>query len=54
MPREATFPAMGGEAHVIVNGGDYRLLDDARRRIVDLEDRWSRFLPGSEISWLNR
>jgi FAD:protein FMN transferase len=53
MAREATFPAMGGEAHVIVNGGGDRLLDDARRRIADLEDRWSRFLPDSEISQLN-
>jgi thiamine biosynthesis lipoprotein len=54
MPREARFPAMGGRAHVIVTGGDDRLVDDARRRIVDLEARWSRFLPDSEISRLNR
>jgi thiamine biosynthesis lipoprotein len=54
MRREATFPAMGGEAHVIVTGGDHRLLDGARRRIADLEERWSRFLPDSEISRLNR
>jgi len=45
---------MGGEAHVIVNGGADQLLDEARRRIADLEERWSRFLPASEISRLNR
>lgn len=54
MRRDATFPAMGGEAHVIVTGGDHRLLDGARRRVVDLEERWSRFLDDSELSRLNR
>ena len=54
MRRDATFPAMGGEAHVIVTGGDHRLLDGARRRILDLEARWSRFRADSELSRLNR
>ena len=55
MAHEAYFPAMGGEAHVLVNGdGDGRLLARARRRIAELEARWSRFLPDSEISRLNR
>jgi thiamine biosynthesis lipoprotein len=53
MAREATFPAMGGEAHLIVNGGDDRLIDNARRRVADLEARWSRFQPNSELSRLN-
>jgi thiamine biosynthesis lipoprotein len=44
---------MGGEAHVVVNGAA-RHVEAARRRIADLEDRWSRFRPGSEISRLNR
>jgi thiamine biosynthesis lipoprotein len=54
MPRETTFPAMGGTVQVIVNGGGRRLVDDARHRIADLEDRWSRFRPDSEVSRLNR
>jgi thiamine biosynthesis lipoprotein len=43
---------MGSEAHVIVVG-DRRLLDVARARIDDLEARWSRFRPTSEVSRLN-
>lgn len=46
---------MGTSAHVVVVGGDEaRLIDAARRRLDDLERRWSRFLPGSEVSRLNR
>lgn len=44
---------MGSDAHVIVNG-PAALLDQAAARIDDLERRWSRFLPDSEISRLNR
>lgn len=40
---------MGTSVHVIVVGGDRALVDHARRRIGELEDRWSRFRPGSEI-----
>jgi thiamine biosynthesis lipoprotein len=43
---------MGSDAHVIVVGGRAGLIDDVRRRIVDLEQRWSRFLPTSEVSAL--
>lgn len=52
--REVTFPAMGTTAHVAVVGGGRHVLDRARSRIEDLERRWSRFLPTSEISVLNR
>jgi thiamine biosynthesis lipoprotein len=45
---------MGSDAHVIVVGGPSSLVDQARRRIADLERRWSRFLPDSEISELTR
>ena len=46
---------MGTLAHVVVVGGDEaRLTGDARRRLDDLDRRWSRFLPGSEVSRLNR
>jgi len=47
------FRAMGSDAHVVVVGGRAGLVDDVRRRIVDLEQRWSRFLPASEVSALN-
>jgi thiamine biosynthesis lipoprotein len=46
------FRAMGSDAHVIVVGGRAGLIDAVRRRIVDLEQRWSRFLPTSEVSAL--
>lgn len=47
-----TFAAMGGTTTVIVEG-DPAALEVARRRIVDLESKWSRFRPDSEISRLN-
>jgi thiamine biosynthesis lipoprotein len=43
---------MGSEAHVIVTG-DPDLLRFARARIEQLERRWSRFVPDSEVSLLN-
>jgi thiamine biosynthesis lipoprotein len=52
---EATFRAMGSDAHLIVVGADAEaLLTTASDRIDDLERRWSRFLPDSEISRANR
>jgi thiamine biosynthesis lipoprotein len=45
---------MGSDAHVIVTGDRPDLVIAARHRIEQLEQRWSRFLPGSEISDLNR
>jgi FAD:protein FMN transferase len=53
MPAERRFRAMGSDAHVIVLGGPHDLVDRAQRRIGDLEQRWSRFLPSSEVSLLN-
>src|SRR4051794_37339552 len=50
---ELRFHAMGSDAHVIVVGGREDLADWARLRIDDLERRWSRFLPDSEVSLLN-
>jgi thiamine biosynthesis lipoprotein len=44
---------MGSAAEVRVVGGADGLLAVARRRIEELEARWSRFLPTSEISRLN-
>jgi thiamine biosynthesis lipoprotein len=51
---DISFRAMGSDAHVIVVGGPPGLAERARRRIDDLERRWSRFLPDSEISDLTR
>jgi thiamine biosynthesis lipoprotein len=53
MAAEARFGAMGSDAHVLVVGRA-ALLDRARRRIEDLESRWSRFRVDSEVSRLTR
>ncbi|MGH9226721.1 MAG: FAD:protein FMN transferase [Acidimicrobiales bacterium] len=50
---EVRFEAMGTWGHVIVHGGPVDGCERARRRIDDLERRWSRFLPDSEVSRLN-
>ena len=52
--RERRFRAMGSDAHLIVVGGAEHLLDDACRRVGELEQRWSRFIETSEICELNR
>jgi thiamine biosynthesis lipoprotein len=44
---------MGSDAHVIVVDGAPGLAARARRRIDELERRWSRFRPDSEISVLS-
>ena len=56
MEAEARFHAMGSDAHVIVvaDADPAGLLDRAQRRIEQLEQRWSRFLPDSEVSRLSR
>ncbi len=51
---DLTFAAMGTDAHVVVVGGSAGLAERARRRIAELEQRWSRFLPHSEVSRLTR
>lgn len=47
------FRAMGTDAEVTVVDGDAHLVRVARARVADLEARWSRFVPTSEISRLN-
>jgi thiamine biosynthesis lipoprotein len=44
---------MGSSARVIVLGGPPGLDRRAEERVADLERRWSRFLPQSELSRLN-
>ena len=53
-PRELRFRAMGSDAHVLVVGGPLWLADRARDRVAALEQRWSRFIPDSEVNWLSR
>ena len=49
---EALGRVMGTDAHVVVVG-ERALVDGAHARLADLERRWSRFRPASEISRLN-
>ena len=44
---------MGSDGHLVVVGGAPGLVDHALDRIEQLEGRWSRFRPDSEISRLN-
>jgi FAD:protein FMN transferase len=50
---ELRFQAMGSDVHVLVVNGPPDLLQLARDRVQELERRWSRFRPDSEISRLN-
>jgi thiamine biosynthesis lipoprotein len=45
---------MGSDAHLIVVGGPPGLADHAVARVEDLEQKWSRFRPGTEVQELNR
>ncbi len=54
MAAELRFRAMGSDAHLLVVGGHPSLSEQGRRRIDDLERRWSRFVPDSEVSRLTR
>ena len=54
MQAEATFDAMGSVAHVLVVGPDASAhIDWVRTRLAQLEARWTRFSPTSELSELN-
>lgn len=53
MAVERIFRVMGSDAHVVVVGGTAGMLHRAQLRLDDLEARWSRFRPTSEISRLN-
>jgi len=44
---------MGSDAHLVIVGGDDDVLIRAIARIEELENRWSRFRPDSEVSALN-
>jgi FAD:protein FMN transferase len=54
-PSTTAFAAMGSRCEVTVVGGSAGLLAGiARRRVDELEQRWSRFIPSSELCALNR
>jgi FAD:protein FMN transferase len=48
------FAAMGTACRIVLGGGAEGLVEGARAKVEDLERRWSRFRPDSEISQLNR
>jgi thiamine biosynthesis lipoprotein len=50
---EIAFGAMGTGCRVVIVGGHEELAERSRHRILELESRWSRFLPDSELSALN-
>jgi FAD:protein FMN transferase len=47
-----SFPCMGNTANIVVIG-EQHLLQIARLRLADLENKWSRFIDTSEISIIN-
>jgi thiamine biosynthesis lipoprotein len=51
--RERQVTVMGTTAHIVLVGGSRAALAAAIDRLRDLERRWSRFLPDSEITRLN-
>jgi thiamine biosynthesis lipoprotein len=51
--RERTIEVMGTTAHLIVIDAPVAALDQAAGRLAELERRWSRFRPDSEVSHLN-
>ena len=53
LPATAMFRAMGSDAVVVIDGAEFHV-EAAKRRIAELERLWSRFIPDSEISMMNR
>ena len=51
---DLTFRAMGSSCRVVVDGPTNDLARRARTVVEDLEARWSRFVPTSEVSGANR
>lgn len=48
------FPVMGNTAEVTIVGGSNDSHEFAKRRLQTLQQKWSRFIPTSDISRLNR
>jgi FAD:protein FMN transferase len=51
---DTTFPSMGSTARLLIRGGPADLPVIARARLDELEARWSRFRPTSELCRMNR
>jgi thiamine biosynthesis lipoprotein len=51
---DTRFRAMGTDVHITIVDGPATLLDLGQRMIAELEGRWSRFRPDSEVSALNQ
>jgi thiamine biosynthesis lipoprotein len=52
-PTGIDFPAMGGHVHVLALDAPADALSRARSAVHALEQRWSRFLPDSEVARIN-
>jgi thiamine biosynthesis lipoprotein len=52
-PVSREFRVMGCETHVVIHGGDERLLEFAEARLRELEAIWSRFIVTSDITRAN-
>jgi len=50
---ERRFRVMASDTHVIVTGAPAGAIDRARQLLEHLEQRWSRFLPDSDIAHVN-
>ncbi len=50
---EGRFRCMASEAHVVVVGGDDGHVSMAVGRLSELEQRWSRFVPSSDVARIN-
>lgn len=51
--RSASGRAMGTTFHILTVGAEPAILDQCLRRLSELEQRWSRFVPDSEVSRIN-
>lgn len=50
---DETFPVMGVTGRIVAVGATLAIVEAARRRLEQLESRWSRFRPDSDLSRLN-
>jgi FAD:protein FMN transferase len=50
---DSEFASMGSTARLLIHGGPAELPELARNRLAELEARWSRFQPASELCRIN-
>lgn len=51
--QELNFRAMGCDCQVLILGGSPQLLELAQQRVTELDQRWSRFIPQSDLCRFN-